>query len=332
MFRRGFELATDLPAHLTALVDVREKSIEDETRLAQINALLSPIESQLRAKASKPQFPICFVVGPPRSGSTLASQLLAVTGVFQASNNFIARFWQAPALATLMARVLPLPPLDRSFMSERGRTSGLSAPHEFGYFWSHWFDLGQSTHTLNAGERARVDGEGLVRALGAMEAAAARPLLFKNNTWCTAQADFLAGLLPTARFVVCDRDPFFIAQSILEQRRRLGDEAAWWSMRPAGSDRWGKLDPLEEVARQTVGIYRDMETALAHIPVDRVCRVNYQTLCSDPQRTVSGIVEWLGMELHAGLTEALPRRLDATDTVKLDPERATALRNLLLAL
>lgn len=318
----------NLPDHLTSLVDIREKSVEDEKILARINALLAPIEEEFCAGVRGPALPVCFIIGPPRSGSTLLSQLLLATGTFQAPTNFIARFWKAPAFAITMSRVLPLPP-SPGFESERGRTTGLSAPHEFGYFWSRWFDVGQGSHALNADERAKVDARGLARALGAMETAASRPLLFKNNTWCTPQADFLSGLLPTARFVVCDRDPFFVAQSILEQRARLGDETVWWSARPSGSDTWGKLGPLEEVARQTVGLYRDMEAALAHIPVDRVRRIDYQTLCSDPGRVVRNILDWLEVELPAGQAGLLPRQLNATDTVKLKPEREAKLRELL---
>lgn len=315
--------------HLTGLVDLREKHADAERQLSELNALLEPLERKLRDEAGPPERPACFVIGPPRSGTTVLTQLLAATGLFQVTNNFVARFWKAPALAIRMSRAagLPAPALD--LVSDRGRTHGLSAPHEFGYFWSSWFDLGQSSHTLDPDQRQKVDLAGLSRAIGAMEAAATQPLLFKNNTWCTYQADLLARLFPAARFVVCQRDPFFVAQSILEQRRRLGDETRWWSVRPRGSEHWKDLPPLHQVARQTTGIYSDMEDAIRDIPVDRVCKIDYQHLCSKTRPAIDEILHWLGFDEPAANTAGLPDHLETTDTLRLEADCGRELRMLL---
>jgi len=301
------------------LVDLSEKDIEKERQLSELNDFLEPLEKKLRDEAQPPVRPVCFIIGPPRSGTTVLTQLLAATGLFQTTTNFVAGFWKAPALAIRMSKAASLPSSPLDFESERGRTVGVSAPHEFGYFWSSWFDLGQAFHTLDAVHRARVDLDGLSRAVGAMEAASTRPLLFKNNTWCTYQADMLAVLFPTARFVVCERDRFFVAQSILEQRRKLGDENQWWSVKPLGSDKWAGLTPLQQVALQTTGIYKDMANALAGVPSDRICPIDYQRLCTNPRHTVEFILTWFGLGAAYEHTNNLPDYLVAADAVRLDP-------------
>ena len=114
-----------------------------------------------------PRYPMVFIIGAPRSGTTLLSQLLSSSGLFGYINNFIARFWTAPTLGALIYKTV----LDHecrgnsSLQSHLGVTENLHEPHEFGYFWRRWFHFGQS-HQLTADQLANVDWEALAKGIG----------------------------------------------------------------------------------------------------------------------------------------------------------------------
>jgi Sulfotransferase family len=308
---------------LAGLTSVFGKDLAQEERLASLNELLLPIEVELERAHSVPAQPVVLVLGPPRGGTTLTSQLISRTGLFGTVSNFAARFWLAPALGLRIERDLGLSgnaPMD-SFESRRGITPGWSEPNEFGYFWSRFFDLGQDTHCLTKAGRASFDSAGLRRAVAAMEAVCERPMAFKNNTWFTFHPDLLEQVFPGCALVVCRRDPFFVAQSLWLQRQELyGDVARWWSVRPPNYSEIVKRSPIEQVAAQAVAIIAEMDATLARgkgaIRID----ANYSRLVAEPREVVAEIAAAVGIagpEAGAAVLR-LPERLESTDRVRLD--------------
>lgn len=325
---------TSLPPQLLGLASLEGKDLERERRLARLNELLQPVGQRLEAAApTAPRWPPVFVFGPPRSGTTVLSQALAATRLLGFVSNFAARFWRAPALGMLIEATLGLrtdAPAS-NFASDHGLTAGWAEPNEFGYFWSSHFDLGGSTHALGPRERERLDREALRRAIAAMESTADAPMAFKNNTWFTLQADLLAEIFPGCVLVACRRDPFFTAQSCLQMRRRLyGDDARWWSVRPADHAALVALPPLEQVAAQAISIGAGMEHALARARAAgaAVVDASYARLASDPRGLVRevALAAGLGAEAVEPALERVPARFESTDRARLAPAEADALR------
>ncbi len=315
--------------HLRGLTQSDGKDLGAEAELAQLNALLAPVEAGMAAGLTSPQRPIVFVLGPPRSGSTLVSQILSATRSFGVTTNFVARFWRAPSLGIRLERALAFASADTSFRSVRGRTVGVGEPHEFGYYWSSWFDLGQDTHALSPDLLAKIDISGLKQSLASMEHAAGKPLMFKNNTWFTFQASWLARHLPGSVFVACTRDPFFVAQSIYAQRRTLGELSRWWSMRPSTYPQLVDLAPLEQVAAQAVDIQNEMEAALQGIPEARVVYADYRRVCDDPRGLVDEILcACTRLGDTAQPSGDIPETFSATDRIILPPHEAEDLQRL----
>ena len=75
-----------------------------------------------------------FIVGAPRSGTTLVSQVLAFAFDLGYINNISATYWNAPAFGVLYGNKL-VKRREFSGKSDYGRTAHLSEPHEFGAFW-----------------------------------------------------------------------------------------------------------------------------------------------------------------------------------------------------
>lgn len=292
-----------------------------ESRLQELNELLAPVERQIELGVDVGEPPLVFVIGMARSGTTLAGQLLAGAG-FGYVSNFIASFWKAPALGATLQRLILNSPgtLASSFRSYHGVTEGLLEPHEFGYFWDRWFDLGQPTHKLDSTGLSRVDREGLRNALTALQKVEGRPFSFKNNSWCSLQASWLAHTFPRSIFVMCRRPACWVAQSLCQAREeRYGSRDTWWSIRPSTYTSLIGLPWWDQIAAQIHDFDVEMREQLAQIPPYRVIDISYSAMCENPR----DLIERTTLQLHAmGIEftpayDRIPKRLVSRDYQRL---------------
>lgn len=299
------------------------KDTAEEERIAQMNVMLEPAQAELEKGLVEPKLPVVMVIGAPRSGTTLTGQILAACGSFGYISNFVARFWRAPAVGTRIERSLSLwKGAEIDFASSHGVTRGWSNSHEFGYFWSSFFDRGQETHRLSKDELGQIDAAHLRRAIASIEAEHGLPLVFKNNSWCTLQADYLAKLLPTAIFVVCRRNPLYVAQSFLKTRReRYGDERMWWSVRPSTYQSILAHPPHHQVVFQALEIEREMNELLEAVSPQRIVDARYERVCAEPMAFVDEVERKCVLrDADPALLRRLPQHFESTDVQRVDDE------------
>lgn len=251
--------------------------------------------------------PPIFVVGAPRSGSTLLYQLLVVRFDVGYLSNLHCRFFGAPSLVerTVGRRLRP----PAVFSSRYGATRGLAAPSECGAYWYRFFRKSPQHVPLAEADPARLrDLRASVRALGD---AAGRPLVFKNLL-NSLRLEPLGAALPEALFLVIRRDPAANARSILAARRAIhGDESGWWSAEPPGLERLRDRPPLEQAAGQVEEIAGLVEAARGALGADRFLDVGYERLCADPRAAlgqISGFAADRGVEL--AVRGPVPARFD----------------------
>lgn len=111
----------------------------DVAMLRQINHSLMPLEYRTAPDVELTK-PLLFVIGPPRSGTTITTQILAYGLLAGYITNIAARFWNAPTLGVRVSRQVlgddPAADLGEAFFgSEKGQTRLGGGIHEFGYFW-----------------------------------------------------------------------------------------------------------------------------------------------------------------------------------------------------
>lgn len=273
--------------------------------------------------------PVVFVVGAPRSGTTLVSQIFANSGAFGYVSNFVARFWEAPVLGARIEQALEMRETNAEYVSAYGVTNGLSGPHEFGYFWSRWFDFGE-THHVCPSRLEGIDKEMLLRELGGLEGVFEKPLFFKSLT-CGLQADFLTKLLPNAVWVICRRNPVYNMQSLLIAREEVfGSRAEWFSLRPKEHGSLVDLSPFEQVAAQVYYTLDNLKTETSNVNADRIVHVSYDDLCARPRdiaQQIATTLGQLGTSVEPDL-ENIPERFDSADVQRLN---ANDFRSLSLA-
>lgn len=198
---------------------------------------------------------LVFIVGVPRSGTTLLSQLVSRFLNVGYIDNIIARFWANPVLGIRMSRAV-LEPDSRSkiqLQSVHGTTEGPWGPHEFGYFWREMFGLDRSsTHKLSQRERHDVNEQILSTRLKEIAAEFARPVIFKNPI-CGFQATLVEKCYPNCLFVCTERDEDEVVESIRRARiERYGSEDVWWSLKPSTFPDISSLKPAERQIRLQV--------------------------------------------------------------------------------
>src|SRR5690606_19861811 len=160
-----------------------EKVGAQEDLLAEVNRLLAPAENAAFAEPRlTPSKPIVFIVGAPRSGTTLMLQWLANSREFAYPSNLLSRFYGAPFIGARIQQLLTNPELDfrgelldlhdqrPSWKSEIGKTSGVLEPHEFSYFWRRFFPIDQA-QKLTPQALEESDPEGFVDGWARLERA-----------------------------------------------------------------------------------------------------------------------------------------------------------------
>ena len=91
-----------------------------EELLQSLSELIAPGGDQRALLSGGPRYPVVFITGVPRSGSTMLLQWLANSGHFRAPTNLVSRFWRAPCVGALVDRML-----FESKMDFRGELQGV---------------------------------------------------------------------------------------------------------------------------------------------------------------------------------------------------------------
>ena len=110
-----------------------------EKLLDKVNFAMADIDNEVGYGDGK--YPIVFIIGLHRSGTTLLNQILAHTSNYGYINNIIARFWRAPVFGIQLSKQLIGEEREINFNSNYGKTNHISGPHEFSFFWHHWFKI-----------------------------------------------------------------------------------------------------------------------------------------------------------------------------------------------
>lgn len=264
-----------------------------ESLLAEINGALAPAEIPL-LPAHPPRWPLIFVVGPLRSGTTLLMQWLSQSGLAQVPSNLISRFYAAPVLGAKIQLLLTdarfqfrdelsdiVAPTD--FSSNNGKTRGALSPNEFWYFWRRFIPDDAMTHQAGQQLAACVDTRLLVAELAGLTEIFQAPFALKAMllNYCL---DFLDNLFDKAIFLHVQRDPLANMASILDARRRqYGSDSTWYSFQIPEYEILKGRSPVEQAAGQVFCANRAIHAGLATIAEHKKVAVSYEEFCVSPE-------------------------------------------------
>lgn len=251
-----------------------------------------------------------FIIGPPRSGTTLAYQLLSGCFSFGFITNSEAKLPYAPGIAAVLAKMTSLGGRKvAGFSSEYGRTPGRFGPHEAGQFWYRWFPAGENVY-VRCGDLGPACIQEMRKYLSFFEAVKRKPLIFKN-VYHSARIDILKETFPEAVFLVVRREPLEVAQSILRAREKTGTgRDSWWSLPPpqgVPSD----LPWAEQIISQVEDVYCEIDEQSTVSGNGRFFNISYASLCREPEVVLRNIESFFNEKgVHASLVAKPPESFE----------------------
>lgn len=257
-----------------------------------LKAQLEPIQLQRNREFIAPKKPVLIIVGCPRSGTTLLTQLLAATSNFAYPTNFLSRFAYAPELGAMIQEMLFNKEYDfldelsdvvssYTFTSNLGRTSGVLQINQFFHFWRKFFP-NHDPRYLTPEELKLVDIVRMRSELASIEHIFNKSFMSKGMM-LQYNIRFFAEQVPEFIFLYIKRQPKFIMQSLLLARRQYyGTDQIWYSVKPKEYLMLSQKNPIYQVAGQVLFTERAIEEQLTEISDDRKIICDYENLCSNP--------------------------------------------------
>lgn len=251
-----------------------------------VSGALSPLERFLELRTGQGEQPVCFIVGPPRSGSTLLYELLVTRFQCGYFSNFAKRLFRVPVAATWLCR-RAMRDRQGSFDSSYGELEGNAAPSEAGRIWAYWMPYAAPYFLDEPG----VPVARMKRKLAAIGRISGQPMIVKNMI---LQSDFplLLDTFTNAIFIYIERDWADNADSLVRARQDKSsmDATGWWSLRPTGWETYADADAMTQSCAQVVLSHRDLRLGFERLGApERVMKVSYETLCEQPEQVLSDV-------------------------------------------
>lgn len=267
-----------------------------EWLLKDINSLLAEPEQKI-AVPDKQNFPVIFVVGALRSGTTLMTQWIASTGEIAYPSNMLSRFYQAPIIGAKIQRLLTDPKYNfrneildftssQNFQSNNGKTQGALSPNEFWYFWRRFIKFPDDIDYLPDEELInKSDWKTMKKELIGMMDVFEKPFSLKGMI-CNYNIKFLNQIFDKAIFIYVKRNPYTNMESILKAReRQSGNINNWYSFHIPEYTHLIKIsDPIIQVAGQVYHINQAIQNGLENIEENRKIIVPYEDFCDNPKK------------------------------------------------
>ncbi|WP_164116036.1 sulfotransferase [Sphingorhabdus sp. Alg239-R122] len=264
-----------------------------------VHLALFPLELILRAAAPKNSSPPIFIIGAPRSGTSLLYELMITRFHFSYISNLAHRFYLMPLAATWLGKSR-ITAWRGNFTSRFGHIAGWGAPNEGGWVWRRWLADGDWTDGSDFDETHIPDLRALTGGLaGIMDA----PFLNKN-VMHSNRLHLMHKIWPDAIFIHVRRDVASNVRSIVRAERKEGGPAHdgdhWWSVRPSiARDYIGENDVARATA-QVIGVDQDINRDIVAVGAQKLLRLDYAQICNDPAATMDKIADFLsnnGVEL-----------------------------------
>ncbi len=189
-----------------------------------------------------------FIIGSPRSGSTILYQMLTHSLQCVYIDNLAYCFYNNLPLGIWISKVLFKQKSHMSFSSNHGITIGLHAPSECTGYWRRWFgkendyvSVNQETETLCGQLKSdfdkiynKFDTNFIIKNLGNSQ-----------------RISILQKCFPNAKFIYIQREPRYTVESLLKARLKDNiDDSKWWSVKPSNYRELSQLPLTQKLVAQ----------------------------------------------------------------------------------
>jgi len=223
-----------------------------------------------------------FIVGAPRSGTTILYQLITYATNCVYFDNLVNLARELPLLGvSLSQRWLASRP-HNSFNSIYGNTtkSGLHAPSEAGQLWhrllhSNAQNFKAETYSTQGLKQTRKIIYSILNKYN-------KPIVTKN-TYNSLRLELLAKLHPKTKIIFVTRDPFYTAQSIFLARQKWNQHLDdWWGVKSPNYQELKNKHHLAQIVGQVYDLEKHIVDRKKLFPVNNWLDVHYEELLNLP--------------------------------------------------
>jgi hypothetical protein len=251
-----------------------------------VQGLLQPVEAKLRKpRPGALEFAPVFIIGPPRTGSTLLYQLLVRRYRFCYFSNLLNRFPATPLAFAELSKRFGGFDTGADFNSRYGHTWGWHSPNQGRECWTAWLPESPNAiepHAVSSAAKDRVRA-----TVGAMQRICGRPFV---NKWPpnSLRVRLLNDMFPEALFVRISRAAGPTVRSILRGRQELCQRGSgWFSVKPPGyREIMQQRAPEEQAAWQIEAIERAIDADANAVGAHRFLHVHYEDLTNRPREVL----------------------------------------------
>ena len=255
---------------------------------------LQPVESCLVKKHGDEgikKYPPVFIVGAPRTGSTIFYQVISNYWDIGYINNLECLFYKNIIFCGLLSQKIFKNKCHNNFKANHGATKGFNSPSECGGFWYRWFP--SAKHFVEKDELTELQKREMRRVVYAMIALKGKSVFFKNMN-CGQRIGALSQIFPEALFIYCARNPLYTAQSLLKTRERVyGNYHTWWSIMPKEYKKLQSLRPIEQVVAQIYYIEKQINKDLERYYSGKWIELKYEHFAENPLQQLQAIRSFL---------------------------------------
>jgi len=297
-------------------------------RLAKYShPLIKKIEKHKTKKFSdlSEKKPLIFIVGAPRTGSTILYQLMTHYFHVLYINNFICAFYQDIFVGFWLSRLLFPDTPHNCFNSSLGNTfqCGFKGPAECGNFWYRW--LPREKHFIEKNDIDKKKQQEISQILSSIINRYNLPLVIKNLN-AGQRMRLIHQVNPNAKFILIKRDPLYTAQSIWLSKHHIGLKPnQWWSIMPKNYDDLVKLTAHKQIVRQIFFLEKQILTDRSLFPEENFIVIQYENLCQNPKDTLLRLKKFIGSEVEIRKDALIPP-LKLNDTPKINEEDFSLLK------
>lgn len=230
--------------------------------------------------------PSVFIVGCPRSGTSVFYKTLAAHPSFACTTNLTRRFGaQSP------------------FVRLAELFGAKHRPAEAGRLWRRFRQRG--VRELTRDDLTDDDRRGLHRLVDGHVRHFGRQVFLSKWPGHSLRIGWTAAGLPDAKFIHCIRDGRAVANSVLRECKKAGYR---WSY--MGREIWPELGDMDWAAYAGAlwsRVTLTARAALERVDPGRVLEVRYRDFVAAPLETMAGVAEFCEIPWGAGLHGTVPR-------------------------
>ncbi|MGM0558407.1 MAG: sulfotransferase [Myxococcota bacterium] len=230
----------------------------------------------------RPSWPPLFIVGTPRSGTTVVYQHLVHTFRCGYVPNISERHPRAPVVAARIGQLVG--GRTASYQSDFGETEGMLGPSDGWRLFHRWFPRYEIDRPVDPAVFDTLPG-----IVAGLESVFDGPFFNKNNH-NSVRVSALARIFPDAFFLRVTRDRAQTAMSLLTARAKhdvgVGE---WWSCPAPQFLEEAFESQLEQTAATVAGIEAHLDAAMDSLPSNRAITVEYASFCDAPSDLVDAV-------------------------------------------